>query len=78
MSYKVRQKDIREMIAWGVAHPLNEAAKMVENNERSYSDFQKVSYSAGVYGINGLCIEDRTTGELYAEAARTTLVFMFA
>lgn len=66
------------MLRMGIASPLNEAAEMVKSGDRSYYDFQKVSYSAGIYGINGLCIEDRQTGQLYAEACRSTLVFMFA
>lgn len=78
MSYKVRQKDIRASLRHGVALPLIEAEKLVQSNQRSYSDFQKVSYSTGVYGINGVCVEDRTTGQLYAEACRSTLVFIFA
>lgn len=78
MSYKVRQKDIRAMLRMGIASTLNEARELVESGERNYYDFQKVSYSVGVYGINGLCIEDRQTGQLYAEACRSTLVFMFA
>lgn len=78
MSYKVRQKDIRTLLNWNGALPLAEAKKLIESGERNYSDFQKVSYSVGVYGINGLCIEDRQTGQLYAEACRSTLVFMFA
>lgn len=78
MSYKVRQKDIRQLLNWGQALPLAEAKKLVDSEERSYHSFRKVSYSVGVYGINGLCIEDKTTGQLYADAARTTLVFYFA
>ena len=78
MSYKVRQKDIRAMLRNDIALPLHEAHKMIESSERTWADFEKVSYSAGVYGINGLCVEDRKTGQLYAEACRSTLVFMFA
>lgn len=78
MSYQVRQKDIRASLRRGVALPLIEAENLVKSGQRSYSDFQKVSYSTGVYGINGLCIEDTTTGQLYAEACRSTLVFIFA
>ena len=78
MSYKVRQKDIRAMIAHEIALPLAEAERLVKTGERNYYDFERVSYSAGVYGINGLVIEDRTTGQMYADAARTSLVFYFA
>ena len=78
MSYQVRQKNIRALLNNGVALPLNEAKSLVESGNRNYYDFHKVSYSVGVYGINGLCIEDTKTGQLYAEACRSTLVFMFA
>ena len=78
MSYKVRQKDIRALISHNIAEPLAVAADMIESGERNYYDFRKVSYSVGVYGINGLCVEDCTTGQLYAEACRSTLVFYFA
>lgn len=78
MSYKVRQKDIRAMIAHKIALPLAEAESLVKTGERNYYDFRKVCYSAGVYGINGLAIEDRITGQMYAEASRSSLVFYFA
>ena len=78
MSYKVRQKDLRAMLAYGIARPLIEAENMVKDGVRRYGDFEKVSYSTGVYGINGVCVEDRVTGQLYATAARNTLCFTFA
>lgn len=77
MKYQIRQKDIRALLNNGVAIPLREAEKLIENGERKYYDFENVSYSIGVYGINGLCIEDTTTGQLYADAARTSLCFYF-
>lgn len=78
MSYKVRQKDIRTLLNWGGALPLSEAKRLIENGERKCSDFSRVSYSIGTYGLNGLCIEDGQTGNLYADAARTSLVQYFA
>lgn len=78
MSYQVRQKDIRALLNNGVALPLREAKKLIESNQRKYHDFEKVSVSFGVYGMNGLCIEDATTGQLYADAARTSLCIYFA
>ena len=74
---KTRQKDIRSLLKCGIALPLDEARKLYESGDREYGDFREVSYSVGVYGINGLCIEDTTTGQLYADAARTSNVFMF-
>lgn len=74
---KVRQKDLRAAINSGVALPLSEARKLVEANRDKMRDFRQISYSIGVYGINGLMIEDTTTGQLYADAARTSNVFMF-
>lgn len=78
MSYKVRQKDIRSLLNHGAALPLSAAKSLIESNERKYSDFYRVSYSIGTYGLNGLCIEDGQTGNLYADAARTSLVQYFA
>ena len=77
MTYKVRQKDIRALLNYGVALPLREAEKLIESGERQYNDFVNVSISSGVYRMNGLCIEDTTTGQLYADAARISLCFYF-
>ena len=78
MSYQVHQKDIRALISCGAAKRLDDAFALIESGDRKYGDFRKVSYSAGVYGINGLCIEDTKTGDLFADAARTSNVFRFA
>lgn len=78
MSFKVRQKDIRSLLRSGSALPLSSAQQLIIEGARKYHDFRKLSYSAGTYGINGLCIEDTITGDLYADAARTSLVFYFA
>lgn len=78
MSYKVRQKDIRDHLRCGAALPLADAESLVKSGERSYFDFSQVCYSAGIYGINGLVVEDQRTGQMYAEASRSTRVFYFA
>jgi len=77
MKFQVRQKDIRAELTYGTALPLDEARKLVESGQRKYHDFENVCFSLGVYGINGLMIRDTTTGQLYADAARTTNCFMF-
>ena len=77
MTIETRQKDIRAMIRCGEALPLDDAKRLIDDGKRSYHDFEKICASYGVYGVNGLCIEDTTTGQRYADAARSTNVFYF-
>ena len=77
MKRTTRQKDIRATIIDGIAHPLIEAKRLIDDGTAKYGDFENVMKSFGTYGINGLVIRDKRNGEMYAEAARTSLVFEF-
>lgn len=73
----VRQKDIRAALRNGVAQPLANAVEMIESGARVARDFERVSLSIGVYGKNGGMVEDTRTGQLYADACRSTHLFYF-
>lgn len=74
---EVRQKDIRALLRNGNALPLSEAKSLIDKGEAEYYDFENVLRSFGTYGINGLCIEHKETGQLYADASRSSLAFYF-
>ena len=77
MNVKTTQKEIRRIRNYYAVGSLADAEKLIERNERKFSDFQVIAYSVGMYGRNGAAIEDITTGDIYADAARTTGTFYF-
>ena len=67
---KVRQKDIKRLVEIG-------AAIDVTNTEvptpKGY--WEKVEWSQGVNGANGVVVMDSETGQLYAVTARSSNLF---
>ena len=49
-----------------------------EELEKKEGWLRQVGYSAGVYGCNGMLLQGRNSGTLYAITARTTAVFIFS
>lgn len=73
MTKRVRQKDIREDIAYGIAHDLN--AEYSRDDWYEYTrnlKLERIAYSSGVYGVNGSEWISRADGELYAIASRSS------
>ena len=77
MKAKTTQREIRNLLKYGEALPLSDAARLIETGKADYYQFENILYSIGVYGINGLAIRDTKTGQVYADAARTSNVFYF-
>ena len=65
------QKQLKHLVATG-------AAKDVTNDhERTISGYyRQIGYSAGVYGCNGMLLQD-SNGNLYAVTARTTAIYLY-
>ena len=40
--------------------------------------YQKIGYSQGLYGLNGLLLKGTETSKLYVVAGRSTAIFVFA
>lgn len=66
---KTTLKEIRNAVRLGLAVDITSAAEVPTN-------YEKIAYSVGVYGLNGCLIQDRTTGEMYAVTARSTNLFI--
>lgn len=75
---KYTQKQLRAMVADGITENITNADNNVrEELEKKEGWLQQVGYSAGVYGCNGMLLQGRNSGTLYAITARTTAVFIF-
>ena len=75
---KYTQKQLRAMVADGIAENITNADNNVrEELEKKEGWLQQIGYSAGVYGSNGMLLQGRNSGTLYAITARTTAVFIF-
>lgn len=74
---RVRQKDIRAMIASGAAR---DAAKDyhgdVEAFHEKYRGYEAIAHSVGVYGVNGGIYRHWKTGELAAVCGRCSALFI--
>lgn len=74
---RVRQKDIRAMIASGQAR---DAAKDyhgdVEEFSELYRGFEPIAHSVGVYGVSGGIYRHWKTGELAAVCGRCSALFI--
>ena len=75
---KYTQKQLRTMVADGIAENITNADNNVrEELEKKEGWLRQVGYSAGVYGRNGMSLQGRNSGTLYAITARTSAVFIF-
>lgn len=68
---RTTQKDIRTYVRLGIAQDITESTSKVVGN------YDKVKYSKGIYGINGLLIQSRDTGEYYAITCRASSLFLY-
>lgn len=70
---KLTQREIREMIRNGVAEDCTNAP---QETAYALNHLNKVAYSAGKYGINGVVAHDPKTGKVYAIVGRCTNLFI--
>lgn len=69
---RFKQYEIKAFIADGTAKDITNS-----NYPAINEPFEKVGYSAGVYGINGGLILGKETGNLYAIKARNSMLFRY-
>lgn len=75
---KYTQKQLRAMVADGVAEDITHADNNVRKElEKKEFWLRQIGYSTGVYGCNGMLLQGRNSGTLYAITSRTNAVFIF-
>ena len=74
---RTTQAEIRRIRDHEAAGTLADAVELIETGTRSEGDFSPLLYSMGSHGVNGKVIKDRRTGDLYADAKRTTEALYF-
>lgn len=72
---KFKQKEIKAFIQDGIAKKLDGTFEEILDFIHTHN-FERIGYSAGVYGLNGGIIRDMESGELYAIPARNSTLFM--
>lgn len=65
----MKLKEIKRLV-------INGHAKDITHDSNEYSDLKVIGVSVGVYGRNGLLLED-DNGELYAITKRTSNIFRY-
>lgn len=77
MSVKTTQSEIRNYIKQGYARDTTtmkvETIKEIKESEKY---FDEVTYSMGVYGVNGLLLKGHNTGNMYAITKRTSAIYV--
>ena len=66
---KMTQKEIKKLVEYG-------HAKDITNKEEHIKGLSIIGVSVGIYGRNGLLLED-DNGELYAITKRSTNIFKY-
>ena len=66
---KTTQKNIKKMIQAGLAKEVTTSAEIAER-------FDRVAYSAGIYGANGLILRG-ASGQYYAISSRCSALFYY-
>ena len=75
---QIRQRDIKELVAHGFAIDItNHDIAKQEQLETLEGKLDRIAYSHGVYGVNGLLLKGRNTGSLYAITTRSTAIFLY-
>lgn len=75
---KYTQKQLRAMVVDGIAEDITKADNNVRKELEKKEDWlRQIGYSAGVYGCNGMLLQGRNSGALYAITSRTNAIFIF-
>lgn len=69
---KYTQKELRNLVALGVAKDVTNAVEVGAIPEY----YKQVGYSVGIYGCNGMLLQGES-GQLYAVTARTSAIYVF-
>ena len=75
---KYTQKTIRNLVKDGAAIDItNHDGYMQEQLETLEGKLDCIGYSHGAYGVNGLLLRGRNTGNLYAITTRSSAIFLY-
>ncbi len=75
---KYTQRQLKNLVEIGAAEDItNGNDETRQELERKEGFYEKIGYSVGLYGLNGMLLKGHTTGKLYAITARTSAIFIF-
>ena len=74
---KYKQKDIKALVADGAAVSITKYASHEHEQLLAQDRPECIGYSIGTYGINGLLLRSRNSGNLYAITKRSTAIFLY-
>ena len=75
---KFTQKQLKEMVANGIAEDISRGTNETRNEIGSVEGWlNQVGCASGVYGWNGMLFKGRNTGKLYAITSRTQAIYIF-
>lgn len=75
---QTKQRAIKELVAHGNAIDItNHNIAKQKQLETLEGKLDCIAYSHGVYGVNGLLLKGRNTGNLYAVTTRSTAIFLY-
>ena len=69
---KYKQRELKDLVRLGAAIDVTDAG----SPDAIPEPYDRIGYSAGIYGCNGLLLQGKS-GKLYAVTARSTAVFVF-
>lgn len=72
---KTTLHDIKEFVKRGLATDITSYSFDQINELRKDTWFDTVAYATGIYGLNGVVLQDHQTGKLYAITSRTNALF---
>jgi hypothetical protein len=67
---KVTVKELRRLVRIGAAEEITECKQITES-------VKQISYSSGVYGLNGALLRGEKSNKLYAIIGRTSALFYY-
>ena len=67
---KITVKELRRLVKIGAAEEITECKQITES-------VKQISYSSGVYGLNGALLRGEKSNMLYAIIGRTSALFYY-
>lgn len=67
------QKALKELVKNGIAI---DATHFQHRTDIPHA-YRQIGYAAGIYGCNGMLLQDEITGQLYAICDRTSAIYVF-
>lgn len=69
---KYTLREIKRFVLLGLAQDITTASRPAIKEP-----FEKIGYSAGIYGINGGLLQGKSSGTIYAITARNSNLFYY-